>query len=65
MVPGALSTVMPCLSARPERGRTWASMPAGSAMAMPLGISRRSPGANTTSASIAASRSMPALNSVA
>ena len=41
MVPGALSTVTPCRSARPERGRTWASKPGGKASRMPVGISAR------------------------
>src|SRR5450759_4178090 len=41
MVPGALSTVSPCRTARPERGRTCASVPGGSATAMPVGISAR------------------------
>ena len=48
MVPGALSTVRPCLTARPERGRTCASVPGGSAMAMPVGTNARAPGASVT-----------------
>ena len=31
MVPGELSTVMPWRAARPERGLTWPSVPAGNA----------------------------------
>src|SRR6058998_1355026 len=60
MVPGALRTVMPCFSASPERGRTCASNPAGSAMARPVGMSCRAPGASVTSLPTAATRSSPA-----
>ena len=48
MVPGELSTVMPWRMARPERGRTWPSLPGGNAMAMPVGIMARAPGAIST-----------------
>ena len=51
MVPGALSTVMPCFSARPERGRTCASKPGGSAIARPVGTSARAPGVSVSGAS--------------
>ena len=44
MVPGAFRQVMPWLSARPERGRTWASTPCGSSMAMPVGTAMRCAG---------------------
>ena len=37
-MPGVLSTLTPLRAARPERGRTCASVPAGSAIAMPVGI---------------------------
>ena len=37
---------MPCLSARPERGRTWPSWPSGSSMTMPQGTSARAPGSS-------------------
>ena len=50
-MPGAFSTVTPCLAASPERGRTCPSLPAGRAMAMPVGISARAPGASATGAS--------------
>src|SRR6185503_595644 len=64
MVPGALATVMPFLAARPERGRTWASKPTGSAIEMPVGTIRRSRGASSMSWSMAASRSAPAADPV-
>ena len=44
MVPGAFSTVTPWRAASPERGRTWPSVPRGSAMAMPVGICARAAG---------------------
>ena len=40
MVPGLFSTVMPCRRARPERGRTCASVPSGSARIKPVGTRR-------------------------
>ena len=43
MVPGLLSTVMPCRSASPERGRTCASKPGGSSSTSPVGTSVRAP----------------------
>ena len=66
IVPGEFRTVTPFFAASPERGRTCASKPCGSAMASPVGTIARSPGASTSvspSAS-AAVRSMPAAPSV-
>ena len=65
MVPGELSTVMPCFSANPERGRTCASKPGGTAMLRPVGTSLRSPGFSVTGSATAASRSNPAASCVA
>ena len=59
---GALRTVTPCFSARPERGRTCASKPAGSSMTNPVGTRSRARGSRTSCvfAAIAARRSTPA-----
>ena len=43
-VPGAFTIVTPCFAASPERGCTNAAYPSGSAMAMPVGTTARSPG---------------------
>ena len=53
---------MPFLIAKPERGRTWASKPVGSWMAIPVGIKARAPGSSTTGSATAATRSAPALS---
>src|SRR4051812_7544011 len=56
---------MPCLLARPERGRTCASKPSGSSSAKPHGTTAMPPGASTIGLSIAAGRSRPAAPGVA
>ena len=58
MVPGALTMDSPCRAASPERGWTSATYPSGSASAMPVGTSARSPGASVTSTVV--TRSAPA-----
>ncbi|MNI17331.1 hypothetical protein D3C73_706990 [compost metagenome] len=62
MVPGEFRQVTPCFSARPERGRTWASWPGCRAIFSPVGISLRWPGSSTTvsNSAMAARRSIPA-----
>ena len=57
-MPGVLTTDRPCFRARPERGWTNAAYPGGSAIAMPVGTSARSPGASVTSTVVR--RSAPA-----
>src|SRR6185369_6586465 len=54
---------MPCLSARPERGRTCTSYPVGMASAKPVATACRPPGPSVTSS--AATTSSPAAPSVA
>ncbi len=58
IVPGLLSTVTVHSFAKPLRGRISATVPRGSAIAIPVGTTRTSPGSSTTSA--AAYRSSPA-----
>ncbi len=58
MVPGALTMEMPWRAASPERGCTRATYPSGSAIAMPVGTSARSPGSRVRST--AECRSAPA-----
>ena len=48
-VPGEFTIVTPCLIASPERGWTSATYPSGSAIAIPVGTSARSPGAKVIS----------------
>src|SRR5215831_12628796 len=60
MVPGALGRPMPCLRARPERGRTCPSKPCGISNASPVGTAARAPGASVIGASAAEARSSPA-----
>src|SRR5690242_1607747 len=57
-VPGAFTSVTPCLAARPERGCTNAAYPSGRAIAIPVRTRARSPGPSSTSS--AAVRSAPA-----
>jgi hypothetical protein len=59
MVPGELTIVNPRLIARPLRGRTCASYPAGKAMYKPVGINLRSIGFKVTDAGSQALRSIP------
>src|SRR6478672_11500902 len=59
MSPGVLRQVMPCLSARPERGSTKPAYPDGIATASPVGTSARPPPAASSTAS-RAWRSYPA-----
>src|SRR5450631_248397 len=58
IVPGALTRATPQRAASPDRGCTNAAYPSGSAMAMPVGSTARSPGAN--SAASVVTRSAPA-----
>src|SRR6266568_8794781 len=57
-VPGAFTSVTPCLAARPERGCTNAAYPSGSAIASPVRTSARSPGCSSMSSVVV--RSAPA-----
>src|SRR5690606_28538065 len=60
MVPGEFKTLIPCFSAKPLRGRTWASYPAGSSMNNPVGTSFRSNDFKTNGSFRFAQRSIPA-----
>src|ERR1700688_344555 len=64
MVPGELSKVIPCRSARPLRGRICASKPAGIARQNPAGTSARAPGKSVSVSRTAAYTSAPAAPSV-
>ena len=64
MVPGEFSTVMPCLAANPERGRTCPSKPAGISMNNPVGMSALSSGARVMASGKNARRSIPAASAV-
>src|SRR6266550_2346581 len=57
-VPGAFTSVTPCLAARPERGCTNAAYPSGRAIAIPVRTRARSPGPSSMSSAVV--RSAPA-----
>lgn len=59
MVPGEFTNVMPSLVARPDRGRSCASNPEGSAIANPQGIKAVWPGSNRIVDLTAALTSIP------
>src|SRR4029453_9764440 len=58
MVPGVLTIERPCRAARPDLGCTRATYPSGTAIAIPVGTSARSPGRRVTSTAV--TRSAPA-----
>src|SRR5690554_3035615 len=60
MVPGEFKTLIPYFNAKPLRGRTWASYPAGSSMNNPVGMSFRSNDFKTKGSFRFAQRSIPA-----
>src|SRR5690349_348545 len=52
MVPGAFTNPSPARAASPERGWTNAAKPSGTAIAMPVGSTARSPGARVMSSAV-------------
>src|SRR4051812_38845958 len=65
MVPGELSTVIPCFAASPLRGLICASNPGGSSIERPVGTSSLCSGFSNTALSRFAFRSRPAASWVA